>query len=444
VGDPRLHPAPPPRSQVDELANGTSTFCLHANEELGHALPRLQVGHVRLCRPVARLAAVGSTVELVALFVPLARPRQLTVCVLVVSSGMLTDPLTAFLPRTVAYSPTISTGASSHDSLPHAFASPQPPSLLSSVLRSILPSQRRGRALTRGRAGPPRKRTIGLVILALSVACWLATRIWELQLELALYRKEWVRTDLLDLNEPELDLVGACFPHSVGGRSYSTGAAGLQSTLALTHPGDCFAFASLLRQGPQHASDAAPTTFHTYWRADLAAFGERQALMVKSFLATQPLEYSRLVLWTTGPLNSPLLDELVRDHPSHVEVRIVDYAVLAKGTALEGRADLLGPAMRDTQAWLDGDLVRLLALWSDGGVWVDMDVLLVRDLAPLLVGEWVEQWDCYSALFVCSRRACPTADTGYAGTLQTSRTKLSTARSCTSNATRPTCARSSP
>ena len=230
----------------------------------------------------------------------------------------------------------------------------------------------------------------------LGLAFWLATRVWELQLELALYRKEWVRSDLLDLDQPEVDLVGSCFPPSVGGRSYSTGAAGLQSTLALTHPGDCFAFASLLRQGPQHAADATPTVFHTYWRADLAAFGERQALMVKSFLATQSLQHSRLVLWTTGTLNSSLLDELVRDHPKHVEVRIVDYDVLARGTALEGRADLLGPAMRDTQAWLDGDLVRLLALWSDGGVWVDMDVLLVRDLAPLMVGEWIEQWDCYS------------------------------------------------
>lgn len=275
--------------------------------------------------------------------------------------------------------------------------------MLSSVLGSILPSQRRGRALTRSRSALPRKKTVGLVALILALAFWLATRFWELQVELALYRKEWVRNDLLDLDQPKVDLVGSCFPPSVGGRSYSTGATGLQSTLALTHPGDCYAFASLLRQGPQHPAALLPTVFHTYWRADLASFGERQALMVKSFLATQPLERSRLILWTTGTLDSPLLDKLLSDYPKHVEVRIVDYDVLAEGTALEGRADLLGPAMRDTQAWLDGDLVRLLALWSNGGVWVDMDVLLVRDLAPLLVGEWVEQWDCYSEIVLLSR-----------------------------------------
>lgn len=301
----------------------------------------------------------------------------------------------------------------SHDSLPHPFSSAPPaPSLLSRLSRLFSPSHRRRRSLTPDRGGLrdarsrstrprwPRKRTVAGLLLALVVLLWLPTRVWELQVELAVYRKEWVRSDLLDLTSPEVDLVGTCFPPAVGGKAYSAGAAGLQSTLALTHPGDCVAFASLLHAGP---AERKPTTFHTYWRADLAPFGPRQALMIQSFLATQDLTSARLVLWTTGPLASPLLDSLLRDYPASVEVRIVDYGTLAAGTPLEGREDLLGPAMRDTQAWLDGDLVRLLALWNEGGVWVDMDMLLVRDLAPLYAGEWVEQWDCYSA---CPRTSC--------------------------------------
>ena len=39
---------------------------------------------------------------------------------------------------------------------------------------------------------------------------------------------------------------------------------------------------------------------------------------------------------------------------------------------------------KDTKAWVDGDLVRLLVTWAYGGVWVDMDSLLSRDLSPLL------------------------------------------------------------
>lgn len=234
----------------------------------------------------------------------------------------------------------------------------------------------------------------GLLLFVVVVVVWLPLRSREIQLEFSVYKKEWVRDDLLDLENPSIDLLEACFPPNQGGVTYSKGAPGLQSTLALTHPGDCFAFSSLLRQGPV---ERPHKTFHTYWRADLAPFGERQSLMIKSFLATQNLVYSRLILWTTGGLLSPLLSYLLQNYPDNFEVRVVDYVSLAKGTALEGRDDLLGPAMRDTQAWLDGDLVRLLALWNEGGVWVDMDMLLVRDLAPLYEGEWVEQWDCYSA-----------------------------------------------
>jgi mannosyltransferase OCH1-like enzyme len=34
-------------------------------------------------------------------------------------------------------------------------------------------------------------------------------------------------------------------------------------------------------------------------------------------------------------------------------------------------------------------------LWAYGGVWIDMDSLLTRDLEPLLEHEFVTQWDCY-------------------------------------------------
>jgi len=50
---------------------------------------------------------------------------------------------------------------------------------------------------------------------------------------------------------------------------------------------------------------------------------------------------------------------------------------------------------KDNLAWVDGDLVRLLVTWAVGGVWVDMDTLLTRDLIPLLEHEFVTQWDCY-------------------------------------------------
>lgn len=88
----------------------------------------------------------------------------------------------------------------------------------------------------------------------------------------------------------------------------------------------------------------------------------------------------------------------VRKYPDAFQLRIVDVESLAKGTALEG-SDLL--YAKDSKAWVDGDLVRLLVTWAYGGVWVDMDSLLTRDLSPLIEHEFVTQWDCYGSSCLC-------------------------------------------
>jgi hypothetical protein len=157
---------------------------------------------------------------------------------------------------------------------------------------------------------------------------------------------------------------------------------------------DCYDFAGTIR--PLSSSALAPnrprTNYHTYWRTDLAAFGERQEYTLKSFFATQN-PHSRLIMWSNGDLSSnALLASYVARYPGAFELRVADVQALSKGTPLENSPLL---SSRDEKAWLDGDLVRLLVVWRDGGVWVDMDTLLTRDLTPLLEHEFVTQWDCY-------------------------------------------------
>ncbi|KAJ8464069.1 hypothetical protein ONZ51_g9836 [Trametes cubensis] len=138
--------------------------------------------------------------------------------------------------------------------------------------------------------------------------------------------------------------------------------------------------------------------YHTYWRTDLAAFGPRQEWMLKSFFATQDIARSRLILWSNGDLShNTILQKWLRRYPNSFALKVVDYQTLARGTELEG-SELLN--VNDTKAWIDGDLVRLLVIWAYGGVWVDMDSLLTRDLAPLLEHEFVTQWDCYDKKYV--------------------------------------------
>jgi len=165
--------------------------------------------------------------------------------------------------------------------------------------------------------------------------------------------------------------------------------------MAMRHGLDCYDFAGTIHPSPSSfalSRDRPRTNYHTYWRTDLAPFGERQEYTLKSFFATQN-PHSRLIMWSNGDLSgNALLASYVARYPGAIELRVADVHELSKGTPLEN-SPLLSSS--DKKAWLDGDLVRLLVIWRDGGVWVDMDTLLTRDLTPLLEHEFVTQWDCY-------------------------------------------------
>ncbi|EIW78532.1 hypothetical protein CONPUDRAFT_108489 [Coniophora puteana RWD-64-598 SS2] len=168
---------------------------------------------------------------------------------------------------------------------------------------------------------------------------------------------------------------------------------------------DCYDFAGSIKSAqPQSVAADAPgekRIFHTYWRVDLAPFSERQSQMLRSFFATQRLHTSRLILWTNGPgLDENVFVKHYLDrYPDNLEVKVVDMQALAQGTAMADSPLLGNHGVEDTKAWVDGDIVRLLVIWANGGTWVDMDSLLTRDLSPLLDGEWVSQWDCYDKLY---------------------------------------------
>lgn len=251
---------------------------------------------------------------------------------------------------------------------------------------------------------PPRSRSVrqfaSWVALGAVLCVVLFLWIYEPHVEVAFYTRSWVASEVL----PVPPLAG-CFDPSRISPHYnltqtrtpkrSVVHAGLPMQLGL----DCYDFAGTIqtpagsRHPPGPGEDVERTNFHTYWRADLVPFAERQEWMVKSFFATQDLARSRLILWSNGDLRSnEMVRRWARKYPEAFQLKIVDVESLARGTALEG-SDLL--YAKDSKAWVDGDLVRLLVTWAHGGVWVDMDSLLTRDLSPLLEHEFVTQWDCY-------------------------------------------------
>jgi Glycosyltransferase sugar-binding region containing DXD motif len=230
--------------------------------------------------------------------------------------------------------------------------------------------------------------------------------LYEPQVQITIYDRGWIHKEI----DPIAPLAG-CFDEAsvsprynvsefVHGAKKNEVQAGIPLRMGL----DCYDFAGTIKQEPRtgrkdHSiSPEDRTLYHTYWRVDLAAFGPRQEWMLKSFFATQDLSSSRLILWSNGNLNSNILQTYLTRYPDSFALQVVDIPSLAKGTALEG-SSLLN--LEDARAWVDGDLVRLLLLWNYGGIWVDMDLLLTRDLDPLLEHEFVTQWDCHGMIF-CS------------------------------------------
>lgn len=234
--------------------------------------------------------------------------------------------------------------------------------------------------------------------------------LYEPHIEIAFYPREWIHREI----DPVGQLAG-CFDEGRISSAYNVSKylegpkktevhAGMGMRLGM----DCYEFAATIPRS-QHM-DNRPylplderTQYHTYWRVDLAPFSERQEWMLKSFFATQDHATSRLIMWSNGDLTTnSILASYASMYPNSFVMRAVDIPDLASGTALEGSPLL---KTNDKKAWTDGDLVRLLVIWNYGGVWIDMDSLLTRDLSPLLEHEFVTQWDCYGKLLLMNARA---------------------------------------
>ncbi|KIY47374.1 glycosyltransferase family 32 protein [Fistulina hepatica ATCC 64428] len=227
---------------------------------------------------------------------------------------------------------------------------------------------------------------------------------YQLHIEIAFYNRKWIEQEITTLKP-----LSGCFDdnkqtpiYNVTEYVYGPKRTEVQAGIPLKMGMDCYDFAgtiqgrTMLDPYPAAPPDGpvSRTQYHTYWRADLAPFGPRQEWMLKSFFATQNAHTSQLILWSNGDLSSnEILQKYLRKYSNAFVLRQVDISALAQGTALSGSSLLL--QTHDSKAWVDGDLIRLLLLWNYGGVWIDMDSLLTRDLEPLLEHEFVTQWDCY-------------------------------------------------
>jgi hypothetical protein len=126
-----------------------------------------------------------------------------------------------------------------------------------------------------------------------------------------------------------------------------------------------------------------PVNFHAFWIGD---FGRKPALPIKSFFATQNTKHATFNLWTREDLSD---NEYLKPFRDQIVFREWNPVEEAKGTTIENLPYLNAT---DNRCWVDGDLFRLLVLHKYGGVYIDMDVVLLRDFGPLLDQEFMYKW----------------------------------------------------
>jgi hypothetical protein len=148
--------------------------------------------------------------------------------------------------------------------------------------------------------------------------------------------------------------------------------------------GDLAALLSALSALPAETMPHSEQEFHMYWGT--RDFGRKPFLAVKSFLATQPRCY-HLNVWTT---QVDQIKSLVDKLPGAERISVRRYIAQeeARGTALAGT-----PWVTETlEPRVTSDILRHVVLFKYGGVYVDMDTVLLRPFEPLLSREFMFRW----------------------------------------------------
>jgi hypothetical protein len=133
---------------------------------------------------------------------------------------------------------------------------------------------------------------------------------------------------------------------------------------------------------------------------------EKELMAIKSYLATQNLDKTELIVWSDFDISD---NPLIQPYKKYVTFKVYDPIKEAVGTPLKGNKKL---KMKDPLYYLQSDLARILLLYKYGGVWYDMDVILLRDFKPILDQEYMYAWG--GNLDFAKEGACATVIAGKA------------------------------
>ena len=126
------------------------------------------------------------------------------------------------------------------------------------------------------------------------------------------------------------------------------------------------------------------TFFHVYTEVRT----RKELLAIKAYLATQNLTKTKLIVWSDYDISD---QENIQPYKNFVDFRVYDPRELAKGTPLEGVESHLNTG-GDRNHWMSSGVMRFLTLYKFGGIYYDMDMVLLRDFKPILGQDFAYQW----------------------------------------------------
>lgn len=135
------------------------------------------------------------------------------------------------------------------------------------------------------------------------------------------------------------------------------------------------------------------TLFHVYWYGNI---DRHQILCINSYLATQNLNNTKLWVW----LDNDTYNENCCKIPKHKNIIVKNYDI---HDDIVKKLFTINEFIK-TKEFLKfrSDIARLCFLNEYGGVYYDLDLILLKDLSPLLDLEFCYQWStlkrCNNAL----------------------------------------------
>ena len=124
--------------------------------------------------------------------------------------------------------------------------------------------------------------------------------------------------------------------------------------------------------------------FHVYTEVKI----DKELEAIKSYIATQNLDKTELIVWSDYDISN---QENIQPYKDIVDFRVYSAEEEAKGTPLEGKTEYLKPADSSLH-WMNSGIMRFLVVYKYGGIYYDMDMILLNDFKPILNQNFAYQW----------------------------------------------------